>query len=195
MKKPVNLGLFIALVLIVLLLGIPSFKILQVDNMLEQSALDCHTKTIGNNVINKTLLLHTLDRVDKGKTIFLKDVREEDDQILVETIYDSDELEECFVAEGINSVEDFNNFINDTDFEPVPVCYSPTDLFTSHKGNCYAYTLFTMFYLSKYHPELTYEPVFEYYENGESHVYLLIKNKKNQVICDLTKNKELVLPE
>ena len=132
----------------------------------------------------------------KEKQVLFRSIYEDktSESIVLEPLYISEKLDSAMSSAGIVDVESFNNFLTKVEFDPSPVLYSPIALIKDRKGNCYAHTLMTMFFIDKYHPEISYEIITDVGTQGEPHIYLKLKSDSEELICDLTVTPVLTLP-
>ena len=194
--------LFIAVyVLLIGLLFIPTLFLnvtvnqKSIQEMVDMTSQNAHTIYFDNTRVTEKEVLKTLNNLPLCTSVLYKVVKKERSKIVVETIYQAEELSKLVKAYGIKDVDSYNQFLDTVYFEPEPVCYSPIDLFESGKGNCYSFTLLTIFLLDRFFPEQKYEVLTDFYEDGDSHIYLKLYGETEDMICDLTKEKIFRLPE
>lgn len=145
---------------------------------------------VRNNPSNLEGIMKMLEDDNKSVLFNLFYLDEETNELALEPIVDSDELNE--VIRDIDTVDKFNAYIQDFIFDPSPIYNSPI-VNKSNKINCYGYTLLTISFLETHMEDKYYYKVIQ--DHGEvPHVYLDLYDKETDEFIrkvDLTIQSEL----
>ena len=166
------------------------------DFLLKQTTQNLQTLEFPSSDKNIAEAVSVIESFGKAEGILYKSLYVDEDRevLIAETVYQSKDLEAVINSEGLFTLERFNEFLSETEFDASTLLYSPVELVKTKKGNCYAYTLLTMYFLDRFYPEVNYEIITEQYPTGGSHIYLKILGSKGDIVCDLTISPILELP-